>query len=404
MANPRHSQSRPLEHLPPELLHRILDHCGDDFYHGRKALIDLSVMNRYLRNVATSRVFKHICFHDHAQSPGDEILHSIRRFMANPDLMWHARTVGLYLNRADSLEKPYHYLVLPELVEALVTMTDVSELYIHSEGTHGRNCLQGLEAAVHWCTGARELNIRSLTVSHRSCVSFPYAFDDIAYHLIDFLAAFPQLKALCFPGRHRFQPIIASNVTHLRLFKTCSSTLGSLRHSYGWGSSDILQLRLSQVMPNLEHLSVLGDLRGFPVSRLIEHIIDIPKLEYVDVTDEQTTQENYEYPAHWVLGDVVRHTRNHPMNEDRSELARQTFDRCAQLRRICFVRCAVGEVYLRGYRDAVADSTGYISREITDTDLGHIPGAWCQGVPQTSLFTFPSYNPWLKLGQAAQAE
>lgn len=393
MANPRQSQSRLLEHLPPELLLRILDHCGDDISHGRKALLDLSVMNRYIRNVATSRVFKHICFHDHAQSLGDEILHSIRRFMAIPNLMWHARTVGLYLNRADSLEKPYHYLVLPELVEALVTMTDVSELYIHSEGTHGRNCLQGLEAAVHWRTGARELKIRSLTVSHRSCISFPLFFEENAYHLIDFLAALPQLKALCFPGRHHFRPAIASNLTHLRLFKTCSSTLGELPQSYGWGLGEISLLRLSQVMPNLEHLSVLGELRGFPVACLLENIADIPKLEYVDVTDEQTRKENYEFPA-----------RNPPMNEDRSELARQTFDRCAQLRRICFVRCAIGEVYLRGYRDAVADSTGYISREITGTDLDHIPGAWCQGVPQTSLFTFPSYNPWLKLGQAAQAE
>lgn len=400
MAVPRQSQATLLGDLPPELLQKIFDLCAHDVFQGRKSLLSLSIMNKYFRSIATSWVFKHICFRDHAQSPGNEILHSIRRFMAAPGLSSRARTISLYLNRADSCRKPYHYLVLPELVEALVKMTDVSELYLHSENTPGRLCMEGLEAAVHWSTEGRELNIRSLTVSYRSCVDCSSLSEEEPDRVIDFLAALPQLKSLSLPG-HYFQPTIAPGLKQLRLFKTRSVTFRSLYSSHEWREGEISRLRLRTFMPELEYLSVLGELRRFPVSHLLEQLTDIPKLKYVDVTDEQRYSKGL---WHWGLSDLERAAHNHPMNEDRSELARQTFENCAQLQRICFVRCSVGEVYLRGYHDAVADSTGYISQDINDADLGHIPGSWCHGVPQTSFLPFPDYTPWEELNSTSEIE
>ncbi|KAK7704100.1 hypothetical protein SLS64_008658 [Diaporthe eres] len=220
-----------LDDLPPELLREIVDLCADDMTTGRATLLSLSVMNKYIRSVTTSRLFERICFRDGPESPGDEILHSIRRFKAAPEFSW----------------------------------------------------------------------------------------------------------------------------------------LGGLL-----------------------------------------------KLKYLDITDEQTMDEYHER-LKFIMSTLPRQhncrlnfikylARNHALNEDRSELARETFDRCAQLRRICFVRSTVGEVYLRGYPGAVADSTGYISRDIRDADMDEIPKAWHHGVPQTGLLPFPGFTPWEGIDEAPGAE
>ena len=406
MAISQQNQVTLLEDLPPELLHKIFDLCANDGADGRATMMCLSVMNKYFRNVATSRLFKHIRFHDLPESPGDEILHSIRRFMATPELLSHARTVSLYLNRDTrlgsdqaALMEPYHCLILPEFVAALVKMPDVTELYIEIGGWQARRCLQGLKAAVHW--GLADLNITALTVSFNAREASSYSYSQ-PYDYIDFLEALPHLKAFCSQGTQRyaydrtfaaafsFHSPIALNLTQLRISKTSLDSQFTSRYG-GWGKYEVSHLGLSTATPELEHLSILGGLEGVRVSFLLEQIVQtrLEKLKYVDITDEQMMGDRRPTLRGSHLSDVEHRERNHPDNENRSELARQTFHRIPQLRRICFVRCRVGEVYLRGYEDAVADSTGYISPEINDADLVDIPGGWRHGVPQTSCLPFP---------------
>ncbi|KAH8788224.1 hypothetical protein F5883DRAFT_657867 [Diaporthe sp. PMI_573] len=421
MAISQQNQVTLLEDLPPELLYKIFELCANDGAHGRVTLICLSVMNKYFRNVTTSRLFKHIRFHDLPESPGDEILHSIRRFMATPELLSHARTVSLYLNRDTrlgsdqaALTEPYHYLILPEFVEALVKMPDVTELYIGIGGWQARRCLQGLQAAVHPCSA--DLNITALTVSFNARETFSHPHSQ-PYDNVDFLEALPHLKAFCFQGTPRyayygtftaafsFHSTIASNLTQLRICKTCLDSQFASGYG-GWGKYEVAYLGLSTVTPELEHLSILGGLEGVRVSCLLEQIVQtrLERLKYVDITDEQMMGDRRPILRGSHLSDVEHRARNHPDNENRSELARQTFHRIPQLRRICFVRCRVGEVYLRGYEDAVADSTGYISPEINDADLVDIPGGWRHGVPQTSCLPFPGFTRvWESADSAAEA-
>lgn len=388
------SRTASLTDVPPELLRKIVDLCADDVSHGRTALLNLSVMNKYIRKVAEPRVFTHIFFRDRPQSPGDEFLQTIRRFMRAPGLCHHARTVTLCLNRVKCLgsghatySEPYHYLVLPELVEALVAMPNVMDLAIQISAGQGRVCLHGLQTAVRWGTARKALNIRSLTVSTEIDSTLSCECEEV-WNNIDFLAAFPQLNTLCFEGSERvawemnfsvgdcLHPTMASKLTQLRLYKTSSDPRSGFQSS-GWRIFDIESHKsaLAMVVPELEYLSILGELRGFPVSDILEILTDIPKLKYVDITDEQI------FPGYG-------------LNEDRSMLAQQTFEECAQLRRICFVRCAVGEVYLRGYGHAVAKSTGYVSRRVSAADLCNIPTKWRYGVPQMSSMPFPTFTPW----------
>lgn len=140
----------------------------------------------------------------------------------------------------------------------------------------------------------------------------------------------------------------------------------------------------------------------FPVSQLLDQITTIPKLKYLDITDEQ--MDDYEGSLKYLRAvsntpplsrsTYFPYSSNHRLNQCRSALAVQTFDRCPQLRRICFVRNLVGEVYLRGCDEAVADSLGNISEEVEDADLTELPKSWRYGVPQTGLIPFPSFNPW----------
>lgn len=417
------SQATLLEHLPPKVILKITHFCADDAVVGRKTLLSLSVMNKYLRNVTISRLFQRICFRDSPESQGDEIFHSIRRFMAAPQLWFQARTLGLYLRRRNCLgadhavpTEPYHPLLLPELVGALVRMPEVTELYIHTDGTQGRNCLQGLQAAVRWGVAGRQLNIRSLTVSpdnwKRCGCECEQPDSD---HEINFLAALPQLKSFCFEATVQCGPqsilnasfihrTTASNLTQLRLYRSCSDPRSGFETN-AWRDFVFSEMKLSEVTPNLEYLSILGELRIFPVSRLMGKLAKLPQLKYVDVTDEQMNTCGSHDHIRFALNTsqqrcpsrltyIEQLARTHPLNEYRPEVASQTFEECPQLRRICFVRSMVGEVYLRGYYDAVADSTGYISPEVKDADLADIPGKWRHGVPQMGLMPFPTFTPW----------
>lgn len=430
-AIPEQSRATLLEHLPPKLLRNIVQFCADDVFVGRATLLSLSVVNKYIRNVTTSRLFQRICFRDSPESPGDEILHSIRRFIAAPELWFHARTLSLYLRRRNcrgeghtTPTEPYHSLLLPELVGALVKMPEITELYIHMDGKQGRKCLEGLQAAVLWGAAGfgRQLNIRSLTVSPDNWAGLDCQCEEPdPDHDIDFLAAFPQLKTFCFEATESswprttlnaiyYHPTVASNLTQLRLYRTCSDPRSGFKPN-AWRHFEFSELNLSKVTPELEYLSILGELRVFPVSRLLNQLATIPKLKYVDITDEQM-KDDYHGSLAYLRAALdtppqtpplqrshrlvyIEHlARNHPLNEFRPELASQTFKGCPQLRRICFVRSLVGEVYLRGYYDAVADSTGYISPEVKDADLADIPREWRHGVPQTGLMPFPSFTPW----------
>ena len=404
-----------LEDLPPRLLRRIVDRCADDLTHGRTTLLSLSVMNRYFRSLTVSRVFKHISFHDSSHSTGDEILHSIRQFMKFPELWCHARTVSLSMNRISCLgaghttrTDPYHCLVLPELFKALVTMSEVTELSIHTYGRQGKRCLQGLQAAVRWCAAGKELNIRSLTISPDNGVGFKCSCEE-SDNEIDFLAALPELKTFCLEGTTRYGPVlvmragnyyhptIASNLTQLRFYKTRSDPRTAFDPD-GWRGEDIPELNLRKVTPELKYLSILGELRGILVSRLLRQLTDLPKLKYVDITDEQMLDSClWHYDGS--LAYIQRRACADRRNEDRSEVARQTVATFTELRRICFVRALVGEVYLRGHHYAVADSTGYISHELNDADRAEVPAAWRYGVPQTSSLPFPTFTPWEGLGQ-----
>lgn len=163
-------------------------------------------MNKYLRNVTASRLFERICFRDGPESPGDEILHSIRRFKAAPEFRRHTRTVSLYLNRPQypgpdyrTHTQPYHYLVLPELVDALFQMPAATELYIRLGGVQGARCLDGLRSAVNWGSAGRTLNIRSFTVSpdHLEDRLFLHGQQNFQY---EFLDIFPQLETFCYEG------------------------------------------------------------------------------------------------------------------------------------------------------------------------------------------------------------
>lgn len=425
-ATPKQRHVVLLDDLPPELLRQVVDLCADDISAGRATLLSLSVMNKYLRSVTASRLFERVRFRDSPESPGDEILHSIRRFKAAPELSCHTRTVSLYLNRLKfvgpqpfTLTRPYHYLVFPELVDTLVKLPATTELYISLGGEQGVRCLDGLEAAVCWCLAGRKLNIRSLTVSLTSLES--NWFDERLVFENAFLRALPQLETFCYQGAHLRPtqmilspqccsgPTTAPNLAQVRVYKTCSDPRSRF-WSFVWTKDDFEQLSLVQITPNLEYLSILGELGGFLVSHILIVLEVLPKLKYLDITDEQAMDGYYEgrefmkstLPRQYSsrLNYIKDLARNHPLNEDRSALARRTFDRCAQLQRICFVRSSVGEVYLRGYPGAVADSTGYISHEIHDADMDDIPKAWRHGVPQTGLLPFPGFTPWEGIDEA----
>lgn len=416
------SQAVLLQDLPPELLRKIVDMSADDITHGRKAMLGLSVTSKYIRNVTIPRLFERIRFRDGPKSSGDEILYSIRQFTQAPDLWRHVRTVSLHLNRCEewvayvtsTLAEPYHYLILPELINALVRMPNVTELHIGLAGEQGVRCLDGLQTAVHWCLARRELNIRSLTAAIYTLEDFR-RHSEAPYIENGFLRDMPQVKAFCSEGEQlhpnvfAVDPTIASNLTQVRVYKTCSDPRNEFLQN-AWIEherfSSLSQLRLSENTPELEYLSVLGELDHFPVSRLLGQFTNLPKLRYLDITDEQMMDGSTRasgfcfltYAASIQRGDRLSHikhlARKNPLNEDRSELAMKTFDQCANLRRICFVRSCVGEVYLRGYPDAVADSTGYVSPEVNSADLSDIPDAWHHGVPQTGLLPFPGFTPW----------
>lgn len=416
-----------LDDLPPELLRKIVDLCADDICVGRATLLSLSVMNKYLRSVTAARLFERICFRDGPASPGDEILHSIRSFKAAPELWTHARTASLYLNRLDCIEKdpaappkPYHYLILPEFIQALLKMPKVTELHIHADHELGRSCLRGLQAAVHWCLAGRELNIRSLTVRSDTLEDLDCPCEGKSCD-VDVIQAFPQLEVFCIEGLQMFNPLpssmalsssyppITSNLTQLRIYKTCSDPREEFCQSCWW-HSDFQDLNLRKITPQLEYLSILGELGDFPVSLILRQLHRLLKLKYLDITDEQM-MDGYFTRMQFIKTTLPRQrsdrlnyikylAQNHTLNQDRSKMSEMTFHQNAQLRRICFVRSCVGEVYLRGYPDVVADSTGFVSGEVNGDDLSEIPQRWHHGVPQTGLIPFPGFTPWEGIEEA----
>lgn len=434
-ASPQQCHVRLLEELPPELLGKIVDFCAEDIFNrfahdvaqGRTTLLSLSVMNKYLRNVTARRLFERLYFRDDPDSPGDEILQSIRRFRAAPELWPHVRVVILRLNRLKwlgpdrtALTEPYHYLIIPELFELLASMPNITDLYIHLNGEQGARCIQGAQSAKHWSSAAKELNIRSLTVSLDSWKESTRRFESPRYDF-DFLRIFPKLESFCFDGSSQDFPIryllgeshycppTQPALKQLRIIKTSSDPRTDF-DAQMWTDWEPESLDiLGKITPNLEHLSLLGEL-NFPVSSFLRRLGKIPSLKYVDVSDEQSLKVYWDWsasvqgkdtlgkripvPACQRLSYIFDLTEHDPLNENREMIAKGTFARCAQLRRICFVRSFFGQVFLRGYHEAVADSSGHIYFELNGAELDDIPKAWHHGVPQTSLLPFPGFTPW----------
>lgn len=205
------------------------------------------------------------------------------------------------------------------------------------------------------------------------------------FHTFDFFSVFPHLTALYFEGLedypdksiwytgHRNHRTIASNLTHLRLYKAISDPRAVIQGAY-WEKNSFSGVDFARLTPQLEHLSILGHLGRFSVSDLLNRLTEIPNLKYLDITDGQKSG-----------GLQIPH--------DRSPSAHEIFKARAHLRRIVFVRKGVGEVFLRGYWLPVAESTGYVSEDISDADLGMIPSVWWHSVPQTGLTPFPSFTP-----------
>ncbi|KAJ0107236.1 hypothetical protein J7T55_007606 [Diaporthe amygdali] len=401
-ASPQHSQTILLENLPSELLRRIVDFCAESAANGRITLHNLSVLNKFLGNVTAARLFDRVCFQDAPSSRGDEILQSIREFNAVPGLWCHVRAVVPRLNRhrrltadINKLAEPYHYLVLVRFFETLGKMPYVKDLHMYLDGEPG---LDNWEV----CSGSFGLSISNL----------------------DWLQAFPKLEVFSLDGyrggtdllrdsfeRGELRPPSASTLRQLRIVRTSSDArLGFC--SLAWKKSEALRLSwLIDHLPHLEHLSVIGELGGgFPVSVVLNNLHS-STLKYIDVTDEQVPEERRRSHAYVVqasswpealpvaqpsrrLSYIADQAHQHQLNENRAELARQTFRRMSQLRRICFVRSSVGEVFLRNYYDTVADSTGSIYDRVKYADLGDIPKAWHHGVPQTTLLPYPGYTAW----------
>jgi hypothetical protein len=219
MAVPPQKKVKLLKNLPPEILHRIFSHCTDDVALGRKALLSLSAMNKYFRRAATAQLFKHNRFCDLQGSAADEILDSIRAFMATPKLSRHARTVSLYLNRethvwgTDDTEftEPYHHLVLSEFVKALAKILAVAELYIEvvRGSWQGRRCLEWLKAAVDGCSGDPKITAFIVRANPRETLNFtcnwvPYSSYTTweVYNSPVSLETFPHLTSFSFEGTH----------------------------------------------------------------------------------------------------------------------------------------------------------------------------------------------------------
>lgn len=214
------------------------------------------------------------------------------------------------------------------------------------------------------------------------------------------------------PNHSSCHATVAQNLTQVRMYRASSDHRSGFSPD-GWGDSTLWGLGLSYITPELQYLSVLGELSDTTVWCLLKEVTAITKLKYLDITDEQSPDSfSHERPVDegWDsmlatqpsdrLAYIKDLARNHLLHEKRSELASEAFEQCANLRRICFVRSCTGEVYLRGYPEAVADSTGYVSPDINEADLVEIPERWHHGVPQTGLVPFPTFTPWEGIEEA----
>lgn len=355
--------------LPTELHLEIAEYCllvppqEDPWSHRNKILIggavrDLTLVNRYFRELTAPYLFKRICINDKSEATRQDLLLDSMKLM-------HRLSTSLLLKKTQEFTvsigrtpQPNHGYIEKEFISTLDYVRPPIQRFVIEQETTPWPFLQKVRkiwnqwqsnGTPHLIFTTKQLEL-SAPRGHR----FDFQFLTHPYVHMERLWLDIEPKWL------RPQSLNLSRFTHLKYVMVRGYPTHALQgyHDLEYegfsepGNNPNLG-QLAETLPHLKHFAMCGLLNG-PIRNIASLLTPMKSLEQLDITDQQPVAQEqivdvremlhpYEHIDKAMCNSKL--IREHPMNMDRIEAATLFFTTIPSLERICFVRDQVGTMY-----------------------------------------------------------
>ncbi|ROW06745.1 hypothetical protein VMCG_04024 [Cytospora schulzeri] len=322
------------------------------------AVRDLTLVNRYFRQLTASYLFKSICINDKSEATCQDLLLSSMKRMHKVSTSLLLKKTQKFTISIGRTPQPNRAFVEKEFISTLDYIRPPTQRFVIEKETTPWPFLQKVRKIWNqWQSNGMPhyiLNTKQLELSAPWGHRFDFQFLTHPYIHMERLWLDFDLKWL------RPHSLNLSKFAHLQYVMIRAHPHGPLLNNFDLGyegfneqSGKPLLGQLAQTLPHLKHLAMYGLLNG-PIRNIASLLRPMKSLEQLDITDQQPVSSQQVTDVREMLHPYERIDkamcnskliREHPANVDRVEAATLFFTAIPSLDRICFVRDQVGTMY-----------------------------------------------------------
>jgi hypothetical protein len=372
----QHSSGKPnltLMDLPTELHLDIVEIClllngyGDNHKGSRDkkyiggAVRDLTLVNRYFRDLTAPYLFKNICFKDNTEATLKDLLReSIQTMITSPSTFQWLHKIEKFTVSLTRSPQPNHQYVEEDLILVLDLIRPKIQRFVIEKASTQWQLLCLVENVWRkWAQNGhphRIYNTKQLEISapfgHNWDFQFlarPYV--NIEHLWLDYNCDLLEPATLNLGGLANLEYLMVRSFPAHFL-----KDAADLAKFYGWSerADEASSLAaLARSLPHLKHLAIVGLLNG-PITDLAARLAPMRSLQQLDITDQQAIDERQIMDARmgydrndatdWAIAHSLLILK-HSSNTARSEAAATFFKAIPSLKRICFVRDQIGKAF-----------------------------------------------------------
>ncbi|KAK7747836.1 hypothetical protein SLS53_001085 [Cytospora paraplurivora] len=341
---------------------------------------DLTLVNRYFRDLTAHYLFKSICINDKSEATRQDLLMDSMRAMKRLRTALLLKNTQRFTISIGRTPQPYHGFIEKEFINTLDYIRPPIQRFVLEKHTTPWPFLQKVRKI--WNEWQRYgmphviMNTKQLELSAPWGYSYDFQFLTQPYvHMERIWLDFNPIWL-------RPQSLNLSRLANLEyvMVRSYPSTNANLDGFHGFDTPRLGEL--AQTLPHLKHFAMCGILEG-PIKNIVHQLRPMKSLEQLDITDQQHVRAeqiiSVDYMMHPIdsIDKAMCHsmlTRQNPDNMDRIDAASMFFTALPSLRRICFVRDQIGTMYhaIRDgaggldkveERETITDERRYLSRE-----------------------------------------
>ncbi|ROW08580.1 hypothetical protein VPNG_06164 [Cytospora leucostoma] len=324
---------------------------------------DLTLVNRYFRDLTAHHLFKSICINDKSEATRQDLLMDSMKAMKRlrtSILLKHTQKFTISMGRTP---QPHHGFIEKEFINTLDYIRPPIQRFVLERSTTRWPFLQKVRKI--WnerqSYGMPHLIMNTKQLELSAPWGYTYDFQFLTQPYIHMERLWLDFN----PMWLRPQSLNLSRFAHLEyvMVRSYPYTNCDLAGSHGFDDPRLGEL--AQTLPHLKHFAMCGVLDE-PIRNIVHHLRPMKSLEQLDITDQQhvgadqiISVEEMMHPID-SIDKAMCHSmliRQHPDNMDRVEAATMFFTALPSLKRICFVRDQIGTMY-----HAVRDEAGGVDR------------------------------------------